>query len=272
MSISTSRTVTGLTNGTEYTFRVAGVNTRRGDWSDSVTATPTSAPTDPDFSSVSLLLHMEGSNGSTTFTDSGPSSLTATAGGGTISTTEAKFGSASGAFNVSANDQYVSFPHSSGFTFSATDKFVIELWYYPTSFGSGNYLVSKGDDSGGVQLREWAVGVTASSMIFYRFSSGDISYSAAATISLNTWTHLAWACDGSTVRLYQDGTLKGSTAWGAPSGNGSDKDLWVGKFLNYTGIAYDTRGYIDELRITKGSDRGYTGSTITVPTGPYPDA
>lgn len=227
---------------------------------------------DPDFASVAMLLHMDGSNGSTTFTDSGLAGRSATVSGATISTTQSKFGGASGAFNLNLNDQHIRFAHNESFTFGASDKFVIEMWYYPTSFGSFNYLVSKGDDSGGVQRREWAVGVTASSVIFYRFTNADIVYAPSATVSLNTWTHLAWACDGSTVRIYQDGALRGSTSWAAPSGNGTNKELWIGKFLNYTGIAHDARGYIDDLRITKGTDRGYTGSTITVPTAAYPDA
>lgn len=233
-------------------------------------AWPPPAGDDPDFASVALLLHMDGSNGSTTFTDSGPANRNAVS-GAQISTTQSKFGGASGAFNLSSNDQHIRFAHDASFTFGASDKFVIEMWYYPTSFGSYNYLASKGEDGGGVFNREWAVGVTASSVIFYRFTNADISYAPSATVSLNTWTHLAWACDGSTVRIYQDGALRGSTSWAAPSGNGSNKELWIGKFLNYTGIAHDARGYIDDLRITKGTDRGYTGSTITVPTAAYPD-
>jgi hypothetical protein len=31
-------------------------------------------------------------------------------------------------------------------------------------------------------------------------------------------------------------------------------------------------GFIDELRITVGNSRGYTGSTITVPTAAFPDS
>lgn len=43
-STSTSRTVTGLTNGTSYLFRVAGVNHTVGDYSGTASATPASTP------------------------------------------------------------------------------------------------------------------------------------------------------------------------------------------------------------------------------------
>jgi hypothetical protein len=44
-STSTSYTLTGLTNGTAYTVRVAAVNFTAGDWSGTATGTPSAAPT-----------------------------------------------------------------------------------------------------------------------------------------------------------------------------------------------------------------------------------
>ena len=43
-STAASYTLAGLTNDTEYTFRVAAVNHTRGDWSDSVAVTPLAPP------------------------------------------------------------------------------------------------------------------------------------------------------------------------------------------------------------------------------------
>ena len=62
-STAASYTLTGLTNDTEYTFRVAAVNHTRGDWSDSVAVTP-AAP--PQFASYAVTI-----NGSTTHPVSG---------------------------------------------------------------------------------------------------------------------------------------------------------------------------------------------------------
>ena len=53
-------------------------------------------PPDPDFANVSLLLHGDGTNGSTTIVDSSSSSKTVTAvGDAQISTAQSKFGGSS---------------------------------------------------------------------------------------------------------------------------------------------------------------------------------
>ena len=53
------------------------------------------AATDPNFSNVSLLIHVAGTDGSTTFTDSSSNALTVTPDGAQISTVQSKFGGAS---------------------------------------------------------------------------------------------------------------------------------------------------------------------------------
>jgi hypothetical protein len=57
-------------------------------------------PVDPVFNNVSLLLHGNGTNGSTTITDNSPTPKTVTAvGNAQISTAQSKFGGASIAFD-----------------------------------------------------------------------------------------------------------------------------------------------------------------------------
>ena len=81
---------------------------------------------DPYYSAVSLLLPMDGTNGSTTFTDSGPNALTVTPTSATISTTQSKYG-ASGYFN--GTSAYLT-AASSAITLGTSD-FTIEFWVYP---------------------------------------------------------------------------------------------------------------------------------------------
>ena len=66
---------------------------------------------DPYYSAVSLLLPMDGTNGSTTFTDSSLNGLTVTAvGNAQISTTQSKYGGASGYFDGTGD--YCQFPQT----------------------------------------------------------------------------------------------------------------------------------------------------------------
>jgi hypothetical protein len=201
----------------------------------------------------------------TAFTDLSSTPKTVTNTGGAISTAEKKNGAGSGLFNISGGNNVLSIPHDAGFAFQAGDSFTVECWYYPTLLTGSNYLISKGS---GASNREWALGVSNSKVIWYRLDGGDLLFEPNATVTLNQWTHIAAVSNGSTVTLYKDGVSLGSTAWGTPQGSG--QPLWIMQFLDYRGIGAEAKGYIDDLRITKGSARGYTGATITVPTAAFP--
>lgn len=262
VSTATSATITGLTNGTAYVFRVAGINgIGTGAYSTASSAVTPAVPSDPFFSSVSLLLPMD-----TAFTDLSSTPKTVTNTGGAISTTEKKNGAASGLFNISGGTNVLSIPHDNGFGFQSGDSFTVECWYYPTSFGSFNYLISKGT---GAFQREWALGVTATQLVWYRQSGGgDISFRPNATVELNQWTHIAAVCNGTSVTLYKDGVSLGSTDWDTPDGSG--RPLWVMQFLDFRNIAHEGRGYIDNIRITKGVAR-YTANFTPSPAA-FPDS
>ena len=77
---------------------------------------------------VSLLLHGNGTNGSTTITDSSPTPKTVTAvGNAQISTAQSKFGGASIAFDGTGD--YATVPSASAFDFGTAD-FTVEAWVY----------------------------------------------------------------------------------------------------------------------------------------------
>jgi len=74
-----------------------GVKVPQGKFS----VTTSSAATDPNFSDVALLLHMDGSDGGSTFTDNSSFNHTVTANGSSnTSTDQVKFGTASLETNV----------------------------------------------------------------------------------------------------------------------------------------------------------------------------
>ena len=86
-------------------------------------------PTDPDFADVSLLLHGDGTNGSTTIVDSSDNVNSVTANNGAqISTTQSKFGGSSIEFLSTANTGLAVTP-SSVFQFGTGD-WTVEAWIY----------------------------------------------------------------------------------------------------------------------------------------------
>jgi hypothetical protein len=220
--------------------------------------------TDPNFSSVSLLLHMDGANGSTTFTDSSSNALTVTASGtAQVSTTQSKFGGASASISGSS---FLSVADNALFEVGSGD-FTIEAWVYITSSSGFKSVVSKLAGFG-----PYLMAVNGTSYVYYLSSAGTswdlASGVSGGTVSLNTWTHLALVRNGSTVTPYLNGTA-GTATTTSSALNDNVYPLVIGADrFNAAGLMGDYfNGYIDEVRFTKGVAR-----TITVPTGPFPDS
>jgi hypothetical protein len=209
---------------------------------------------DPYYSNVSLLLHMDGSNNSTTFTDSGPGAVTITASGDAkISTAQSKFGGASGVFDGTGD--YIKTPSNAAFAFGTGD-FTVETWVRFTSLGNYQSVVTT--RTGAVSVATaWSLGATSTGAV-YLYTNGFVATSATGLVTTGTWYHLAVARSGTTARLFLDGTL---VATGSNSQSFTDQVLAVG--ANGDG-SEAVNGYIFDHRITKGVAR-YTAS-FTAPT------
>ena len=221
-------------------------------------------------SNVSLLLHGDGTNGSTTFTDSSSSNHTITAyGNAQISTTQSKFGGSSMYFDGSGD--YLTAPVDSSFEFGTGD-FTVECWLYLTNNTGYRPIVLLGNGASGgpstILYSAWYLYYFSSTgLSFYRFDGTSTSYNFSTTLSTNTWYHIAVSRSGTSLRCFVDGTQVGSTVTTSLSYNKVNNDnLHIGR--SRTGSNGNTinylNGYIDDLRITKGLAR-YT-SNFTPPT------
>ena len=201
---------------------------------------------DPNFSSVSLLLHFEGANNSTTFTDSGPLGLTVTRNGssGVISTAQAAIGSSS--FSV-GTDQ-LNLPTNSALTLPG--DFTIEWRTRHTSLSGKQHYFCNFEGTN--------VQISYSSGLFF-FPPNT---TRTLSMSANTWAALAVTRSGSTLYWFKDGTLLGSAT------DSSNYNLSGGNIAR-TG-SENMVGNLDEIRITKGVCR-YTAD-YTVRTTPFPDS
>ena len=217
--------------------------------------------TDPFFSDVSLLLHMDGTNNSTTFTDNSINNFTVTPfGNAKISTAQSKFGGASGYFD--GNGDYLSVPVSSAFAFNG--DFTIEAWVYVlqlNNVGAASYVCDF-RSGGSNNLTLGIINISGSGRMYVYMSGVD----RVGSISIvnGTWNHIAFVRSGSSITLYLNGISNGVLS---SSFSQSSTSLIIAS--RFTGLAEFVNGYIDDLRITKGVAR-YT-SNFTPPTAPFPN-
>lgn len=221
------------------------------------------AGSDPYFSSVVLLMHMDGTDGSATFVDEIGNTVTAS-GNAHIETSEKKFGTASAQFDGSGDYLTVNITgHSFG-----SGQFTVELWALLGDLTKQH-----------TTLLDLSVGVTATPATLNVFGpTGSIpnsftwydgsvhNASTGITPQTGLWYHIAVARDsGGTSRLFVDGTIRAS--WTDVTNYTLGSTPRIGH-SSYSALR-DLTGYIDEVRITKGVAR-YTAN-FTPPDAPFPD-
>jgi hypothetical protein len=214
---------------------------------------------------------MDGSNGSTTFTDASSNGLTVTSNGGaSISTAQSVFGGSSGFFDGS-ND-YLNIASNALFNFG-TGAWTVEFWMlylgtanlYPCIMG-----VTPSWAPGVVSIAHdhtWAVNrlaVTANS-----HNTGDEVVSSAV-LDLHRWYHCAIVRSGTSLKVFINGTESGS----ATISSGLTFDFSNGATRigggNGDGAASYFPGFLDDFRVTKGVAR-YSAS-FSRPSRAYPAA
>ncbi|NBW23656.1 MAG: LamG domain-containing protein [Caulobacteraceae bacterium] len=245
-----------------WTLREAEAARRAGTWPDSP---------DPYFSNVSLLLHMDGTNGSTTFTDSSLNARSITTSGSpVISTAQSKFGGSSLYLNGSS---YLQIASDSTLDFGTGD-WTIEFWAFCTDQDNAAYFppyisTIGGWSSGSFAIRYDNIGQSQQFAVFWNPS--DPLLASGSTYSFNQWRHVAVVRDGTAIRLYvngvQDATTTVSSSRALNLGLGGGCRIGNGAWDGSKGWLTD---YVDSLRVTKGICRYAGGITFTPPTAAFP--
>jgi hypothetical protein len=243
--VPTTGTATGLWDQNEQS-----VAKRAAIW-------PSVGGVDPDFASVALLLPMNGTNGSTTFTDASSNARTITTfGDAQISTTQSKWGGSSGYFDGTGD--YLRATVSGGL---GSGALTIEFWCYPLS-SYGYFFNNRTSGTSGD-------GIDTVTNARISTSGGFLISANQTTMNNNAWNHVAFVRSGgggTWARLINGVREVGGNA--DTNFSGSTFDLFGNP--HPSGNTGYFNGYVNDLRITIGVAR-YTAD-FTPPTAPFPSS
>jgi hypothetical protein len=248
-----------------YSFRIYAPGLCEGD-SCATTSAPPPPSTDPYWSDVVSLLHMDGTNGSSTFTDQLGNTYTPSA--ASLSTANSMFGGSAGQFGGSS---YIKAAASSNW--NLTGDFTIEGFvnfsvlsttvssYTPTN----QYIFDFGDN--GTFLRYLGAPYSGMPTGWTLYGPGNaqiLNYGGSAVT--NHWYYWVVQRKGTTVSLFLDGSPVATGTYSGTVG-GTSSTLTFGDYGG--GSTYGLQGYLDEIRVTKGVARYSTGASA--PASEFPN-
>jgi len=221
-----------------------------------------------DDSYTKAMLHFDGANGSTTFTDESGKTWTAS-GNAQISTAQSVFGGASGQFDGTGD--YITTPDSADWQLDSgsnanewTIDFRIRFNGDPGTAAVG-FMQQYVDANNRCNIR-----LDGNALYFAVRSGGTIivNVSNAWNPATATWYHLAIVKQGTTgYKMFVDGSQIGTTQTDTdviPSWTGT---FQVGRYSSDGSTHGYLNGWIDELRISKGIARWI--NNFTPPAYPY---
>ena len=214
------------------------------------------AATDEFFSNVKFLGSFDGSDAATSASDDAGLRTLTFSNGAALSTSVKKFGTASLKIDPDDNQSNakVLTDTTSDFAFG-TDDFTIEMWFYKTVNAYGFLFDMRGGADttntdglfvtmGGGGNTELDLGLNRSNII--RTNMDDISN--------DQWHHYAVSRDSNVYRVFIDGALQGSAS--NSTNLDQNKPMMIGNYHgNSSGGGFSFNGYIDEVRVTKGTAR-----------------
>jgi len=195
-----------------------------------------------------LLLHCNGTDASTIFTDDigvrSPKGISAV-GNAQVDTAQSQFGGASALFDGNGDRLTVNSTGDFGFT----GNFTLEGWFRISTFYSSFFFFD---------FRLSADGSVVKPTLYYTPSSGgsiryfvngsDRIQTTTFASTTNTWYHIALCKSGTSTKLFINGTQDGSTY--------TDTNTYVNsncEIGDYAGGGYSLSGHADEIRFSNSA-------------------
>lgn len=203
-----------------------------------------------------LLLHFDGTNGSTTFTDDVGNTFTAY-GNAQLTTTDPKFGTACGTFDGTGD--YIDCPANASFSVG-TDDFTLDFWVKTTRNAVGQVVAPRiisprtsTNGAGGLQVWQSigaGVDTNGNALTLATPTGTAILVSTVDAVNDGNWHHVAFCRAGGTLRSFLDGALKQSVSDSTSFTLMGTEGIKIGVRGDLSAESY-FNGQIDELRFVK---------------------
>ena len=233
----------------------------------------------PSYANVSLLLHGDGTNGSTTITDNSPSPKTLTRNGNTqISTAVKKYGTGSILFDGTGD--FLSSAFNTAFDL-LPNSFTVEGWIYSTNMKAGGQRIFS--TGGGVAAFNATTGIHVLCQI--NDSAGSLGFQMSTNtatptgtgssnvITANTWFHLAYVYNSATAeaRIFANGVIVAGAVLSGVARPSTNPLMNIASIPGEGAAASNAfQGYLDDFQLTKGVAK--YDMSFTPPTKPYPNS
>jgi len=249
---SAAAVTTTVTSQKDFTAQV---------WSTSSASGDVAVVGNPNDSATVTLLHMDGTDASTTFTDSSSAAHTWTASGSAaLDTDQIKFGTASGLFDGSGD--YISSADSADW-YMATGDFTIDFWFRLADDTDIHQIFKQYVDASNYAkaVYYYAPPTPANPQLYFEIQEGGNQnlYLGAyiSPLAANEWHHVAiirgWGGSSTTAALCLDGVMVDTSEFDSAPNN--DWPDFAAAFTVGDSSAYAMNGWIDEFRISKGVAR-----------------
>ena len=157
-----------------------------------------------------------------------------------------------GSVNFPGSDDYITAPANTPELLLGDADFTIEGWFYKTNTGQQDAFGLYNTAS---NRRSYLLTVSDSATIFYYNYTGSsgTNVTHSVTLPLNKWVHVAITRDGTTLRIYVDGKLSGTTT-GLTAGAyaNTDDQFMIGSSDYSNANGSEWTGHISNFRIVKG--------------------
>ncbi|MDD4976072.1 MAG: LamG domain-containing protein [Bacteriovorax sp.] len=204
---------------------------------------------DTNFSTVSLLLDCDGTNGAqnNTFIDSSSNAYAITRGGTPSQGSFSPYATNGWSAYFDGTGDYLTAPNNAGTNIGTADDFTIEFWVYAvTQINSNPRIVSNAvwNSSGGFDIC-----IQAGTVIL--FTNGGAAKTATfGSTDYNQWLHFAFSRQSGTLRVFKSGVLANSYTSNTDNLT-SANPIHIGTYQAGTTVSFT--GYISNLRIIKGT-------------------